>query len=1131
MIIQNLAPYNEMNARSRSVLGAGKWFRVIIISGLLSLVLLGSDSFAGGPGLDEVEDIEGFPQLEQTRTPVQREVEAEHIAITWLSNVVSWVEAAKQGEERKVSIVRLPNNRKGVRLHRGTGIAHKVEIPEAGSYRLWVSYRASSGRRSPFHLKLIGQNTFSHTYGALKLSSPWEQARERTGGMGSGNAYREGPLGAGEGVVWECADAELHRGETTIRLTADDRTDSPPIESLVITKSKEFKPSRSSMAEEKTFGRLYLRVRLRGVQEPVGVSGRMLYMKRFSGPGRYNGEFTGGLGHFSDPGNATLTPGKWSAWEEATFPLTTGGSWAIGRFYMSGGPDGTMDVQMAWYPNKGAVAKSISTVIRQGGAYVLLPVSSSGFGGNPRDGWTPPDMFRKSTVARFRPLEALQEQMDGYCERALEAVGGDIGPLQHLQFHAFVQGPPQVIEESVSRLRRMGLNRFSPGKREGDIWLSYSGIGFSEDRRKTIEAQARRWKRHRDEKDHQPRLVKLGDEISNYAGPGKINSSPEGLKLFHSYLSDELERLGKEAPFLGVNDVRELVCYAPRMAGSDDSESEPDLPRPEGITDPLLGDGESDDAMPELEDEEKASAPGEGQKSAPAPDGEKDIPDLGPAETERLRVMSRRFITWLTAWYYRGKTEAIRKAFPKADTFTNHDTGFMFGKHCNQFDPLWIMNVRYQGTTMAAAEDWAWPSKGGTASCGIQTVSFYGAIMDCAAREHGGPKGFQNIATSNHAARKIFSLVGEGVFFQDLYNYGPPYFRKGGTIDCWGHKHWVYKQVAQALAALKPAEKRIAEGTPDPTRVAMITNLSDDLRDGDVPGFLKDRLLVYLALRHAQMPVDLLLERDLRRQSQIDLNAYDAIYLTGMRLEREAFGVLKDWCEAGGTLMATGMAATQDEFGDSIPGSDAFFGAGRAVATINKKSWHPDNIPNLKPLGEAMFEKSEYAPATSVPVVGVRYAIRPEEDCRTLAHFEDGSPAASMREAGEGRVILYAFQPGMSYRFDTSRQGGKICGYRDERRDVIAMPVSRACGPPRLTSSSPLVETTTFSDAAGLAVLLNDFTWEDEREMRITVRTERPVKNVAATLGKVKKWQQENGRVRITCSAPDPVDVIILDYE
>ena len=153
-------------------------------------------------------------------------------------------------------------------------------------------------------------------------------------------------------------------------------------------------------------------------------------------------------------------------------------------------------------------------------------------------------------------------------------------------------------------------------------------------------------------------------------------------------------------------------------------------------------------------------------------------------------------------------TTAAEKVFPNVRTYCNFSPHPpMFGGHMN--GSYWFVLTREGGGTLAWGEDWATGGSWGMA--GIQTVSYYGAWVECAARKHGLPAGFYNVASCGRPDRKMFSLVAHGIFWQHIYDYGPKYMWAEGS-NSWSESPGVYAQLARGARALGPADEIIAKG-------------------------------------------------------------------------------------------------------------------------------------------------------------------------------------------------------------------------------------------------------------------------------------------------------------------------------
>src|SRR5205085_3692242 len=64
---------------------------------------------------------------------------------------------------------------------------------------------------------------------------------------------------------------------------------------------------------------------------------------------------------------------------------------------------------------------------------------------------------------------------------------------------------------------------------------------------------------------------------------------------------------------------------------------------------------------------------------------------------------------------------------------------------------------------------------------------------------------------------------------------------------------------------------------------------------------------LYIAIRHQQLPLDVVVEGD-------DLTSYQVIYLADQHVSRAAARALANWVRSGGRLFATAGAGMSDEF-------------------------------------------------------------------------------------------------------------------------------------------------------------------------------------------------------------------------
>ena len=180
-----------------------------------------------------------------------------------------------------------------------------------------------------------------------------------------------------------------------------------------------------------------------------------------------------------------------------------------------------------------------------------------------------------------------------------------------------------------------------------------------------------------------------------------------------------------------------------------------------------------------------------------------------------------------------------------------------------------------------------------------------------------------------------------------------------------------------------------------------------------------------------------------------------------------------------------------------------------------------------EPIGRVRFRAGPLTAEVEVPVVGARTRLEVQKG-NEVAEYEDGSCAAVTNHVGEGRTLLMGVMPGHVYSYTTEWRE-ETPHYREEVRRMIVRPALQSLDRSRVECSEPVVEVCLFEHEKGLAVTLNDFTYEPGRTMTLSVDPQRDVGKVTSTMRRELHWKKTpGGRIEIECTVPEPVDVILL---
>ena len=539
------------------------------------------------------------------------------------------------------------------------------------------------------------------------------------------------------------------------------------------------------------------------------------------------------------------------------------------------------------------------------------------------------------------------------------------------------------------------------------------------------------------------------DEISTFTPASTINNSPLLLAEFRAYLKQQAELQGLTVTELfGAPSLDRLTCLA---------------------------------AMPE-----------------------------NPGRFERrLYYHSHRYCHQATIAGYAKAVKDAEAKFKNAAVYNNYSPHpvFLTGDTMNSVD--WFLLCRAGAQSLGWGEDWATGGGWGLGTDRTQCVSFYAAIVDASVRKKGYPAGFFVGSNCGYSAHKIFSCVGQGIDIMHLYDWGP--------IDAWaeGSNSWSeaqgeYKSVLIGTHALGPADEIIAKGEREKRRTAVLYNRAHEIMNHNTVWLNHDWMWTFLAMKSAQIPVDLIIEEDLTAE---ELGKYDALYLGGLNLEQRHLKVVAKWVEQGGLLIGSGGSAMYDAYNNLNPETVELFGARQTVASASTVTADES----------VSFAASDVFPAAKFKVSaprGHRYLLEPTKG-QSLGKYADGSCAAVSQAVGKGRTILLGFYPGYAYRAD-GRALGPV-------QPWLVKPLLTHLGRQRAEFSYPASEVTLFEHPTGLAVMLNNFTpgnvEASKAPTKLSVATDRKIKEVVSALRGPLPWKRVGDRVEV--ETPSPADLVV----
>lgn len=339
-----------------------------------------------------------------------------------------------------------------------------------------------------------------------------------------------------------------------------------------------------------------------------------------------------------------------------------------------------------------------------------------------------------------------------------------------------------------------------------------------------------------------------------------------------------------------------------------------------------------------------------------------------------------------------------------------------------------------------------------------QWESYLGDIMRGISDRHDLPIGSLIKPHRGAPLQRMLSLVSRGVQNFEWYTYGPDY-AKG---DSFSQSPLLLEEVARAGRFLAKAEPYLYGAKPAfAAQVALVSPRSSEIW-GKIaePGIasFEDAKWVYLALRHAHVPADILSEQQL---AEGKLQQYKVIYVIGPNLRRDAGAKLTEWVKAGGTLWTDAMGLARDEANQPAAISKELLGLGERKlqtwgAVEGYKATTVAPITGTAPAGAELLTLDRSEKPALVPSVA-----RELLDCKEAtagSRFKDGGVATAERKVGRGRVIVVGFWAGLTYS-ERVRRGDfdMATDFDSHLRRLIAAP---ALDPylPLVSLSSHLVE-------------------------------------------------------------------------
>jgi len=387
-------------------------------------------------------------------------------------------------------------------------------------------------------------------------------------------------------------------------------------------------------------------------------------------------------------------------------------------------------------------------------------------------------------------------------------------------------------------------------------------------------------------------------------------------------------------------------------------------------------------------------------------------------------------------------------------------------------------------TSNRDARTWQWESY--LADIGRGIALRHDMAQGCLVKPHRGAP-----------AQRMLSVIARGTTAFEWYTYGPDY-SKG---DSFSQSPELLGQVARAARFLGKAEPFLygARFAKQP-EVAFVTPRSSEIwsraTDLSLTTF-ENAKWVYLALRHAHIPLDILSEQQL---AEGKLDRYKVIYIPGTHLRRDSASAVREWVRAGGTVWTDANGLSHDEANQPSTAMNEMLGiADRKLETWGSVEQY--RATDLKPLTETNPPAGAEFTWDKAKLTA-RIAREPltAKSAEILATFADGKPAVTRNRFGKGEAIVAGLWSGLSYSATVRRTDFDMhTDYDPAIRALIAAPaLSRGVYRPAAASDALVESIALARDGQHSVALIN---WSYQRSNGDTGKgTLQPVENLRVEL-------------------------------
>ncbi len=482
--------------------------------------------------------------------------------------------------------------------------------------------------------------------------------------------------------------------------------------------------------------------------------------------------------------------------------------------------------------------------------------------------------------------------------------------------------------------------------------------------------------------------------------------------------------------------------------------------------------------------------------------------------------------------FFKTGTDILRGLAPELKTTVN------FSEELTYYGNLLRRGVDWFGILSTGALSYGWTEDWLTHGISAQLCGYHADFLRSACKKEKQRFGMYTIMTRPWDTQaKAATEIGHGAKSIFFYNYGPLYT---GASDAQSDRYYKYSVLREFNYAVGTVEDYLETSEVPQSRIALLYSHTTDIwtMDEGHSLFGKERMYLYLILRHLGYPVDILTEDDV-----IDgrLKSYDCLFVIGSHLKKEIVQPLLNWTISGGLVYLAPSTGQYDQFNSPLNLLQVFGFKTEGFVFQEGPGRAEFEAPKLKTIETVQFADGK------INVVCGYQRMKKTGDEKVLAQFTDGSLAFLLKKTGKGYASFCGFFPGNSYVREASivrktqwenlireqkiRDSNCALFYPAEPRILMQGFLNLLWWEPPVKSSHYLVEANILKGDKGIVISVANWSGSPVNNLKISAKIEQKTSLPFSARNKIISAAQEKNILTMEIPKLETFDFIVIPYK